>query len=664
MSSRCVAFVVAFVLIALPCFAGDPVAAGLKFGLEKSVGKLLERGYQINCKAKNFEMKSDDSWYCGAFASLSGQDKKEWEERVTYNLAKIREELDNIKNGIAEIQRQQETIYNQNSQVLVRLNEIGPETIIGKNVSRIRTIWDDQFTPTFTGQRQFTRDRMIAFANQVIFSDHVDKRLGEINDQLTRSQFGNDTLLRSYAKRMKLQAEGKNDNRLDPAYDYLESVVDGLLADERRGFEMYMWATKTLETECGVNNNCADFKAVPHTEAEYRAVFAKYVEAQLTELNAALEWSVLAASDPHSRNANFLHPDAERLFARADLFTSAQLGGPLGVRGRIISMGDGFDGKFQVGNKVLTPVGAVTEVATSAGPVDWWKSTTSPQAYDEIRFSDRWKVYHYYEPNDLTVQSGAHNTQTSLPYKPLYVTVKGVDEGSVKGLFGSFTAIQRAGGGYAFLSGDWTQLRSAPDPTYSGVWHKGFDDAFFDPKEMRAGIRFSGTLEWKLLHTGKDQHIETIRQDYAVSKKKIRYADGGPLTLRVDFGDTYPALCPGGACADYDHNMLLARLARFKKGPISSRAAEMKTRTAVLLKGNEPGINGLVWEKVDSFESNVTERMQAGKEKGDVTLLKDNSYPIIFGGEVDLNMQTSGADESMWHAIAVAKIDNAYLAAP
>ena len=123
--ARCV-LVPLLIAVALPCFAeGDPFAEGLKFALEKSVGKLAEMGYKTNCKAKNLDYKSDDTWYCGAFATLSGQNEAEYKERVAHQLSAIRTELANISKGITAIEQGQERIYNQNEQILLRLDEIG-----------------------------------------------------------------------------------------------------------------------------------------------------------------------------------------------------------------------------------------------------------------------------------------------------------------------------------------------------------------------------------------------------------------------------------------------------------------------------------------------------------------------------------------------------------
>src|SRR5205085_11929096 len=98
---------------------------------------------------------------------------------------------------------------------------------------------------------------------------------------------------------------------------------------------------ETLQSNCEVTGDCADYQKLPHTATEYREVFARYLDQQLAEFNSAIEFTVLAKGDPHRRIANILPEHALRVLARADFFTSAMLGS-FGLRGRVISMGDGF----------------------------------------------------------------------------------------------------------------------------------------------------------------------------------------------------------------------------------------------------------------------------------------------------------------------------------
>ncbi len=656
-------------LFILVLFAGQPAlaadegfASGLKWGLEKTVGRLTEIGYKTNCKAKNLDYKSDDSWYCGAFAALSGQDKKEWEERLAHDVAAIRDGIAQIKSGIAAIQDGQKTLYNQNQQILVRLDEIGPETAIGKSLSRIRVLFNEQYTPLFTGQRPFAGPALVALARQIIFVDKIDQELGIIDDQLTHADFGKETLLRSYARRMSLKMAAAGTRNLDPAYDYLESVTDDLLAEQRKGYVLYTWAAVTLESVCKVDSKqCKDAQKLPHTAVQYRDIFAQHVRGQVAELNAALEWLVLAHSDPHSRQANFLHPDAARLFRRNDLFSAGNLGIGYGIVGRVISMGERqvFDGKLQVAGAPQAPAGAINSVATSPGALDWWRATGAAGVYDEVHFTDRWQIYHYHLPGQ---GAGRYKIDSALPYKPSDVAVETVTlNATTKVPFGSFVAIARAGGGYALLSGSWVRKETNEQTAIGDLEGRG-SSRWTDFAAPYAGILYGGRLSWDTFKVGKDQHVEATQAAYAVSQKQIRFADGGgELTLHADFGDPYSILCPGGACADFDHNMVLARLSDFKKAGFGARDAEMVTRTAFLIDTDSNGSNGIQWLRNSTFSSAINERLQAGKESAKIRVTGGTPYNVILGGSVKMNVQTSGPGNTSWLVVAIAKIDNAYV---
>ena len=154
---------------------------------------------------------------------------------MLHNMTKIRGSLANIETGIAEIQRQQQTIYDLSKIILLKLDEVGPETTIGKSISLTRTVYNEQFSRMFRnpvegGTQPSTLDpeRMRAFARQIIFTDRMEN-LGVIKDQLVLSQIGGkDPLLRAYAKRAFEQIKSDPEKGLDPAYVYLEFAQESL----------------------------------------------------------------------------------------------------------------------------------------------------------------------------------------------------------------------------------------------------------------------------------------------------------------------------------------------------------------------------------------------------------------------------------------------------
>jgi hypothetical protein len=56
------AFVLVVCLLVYAVPAEAAFSAGLRFGLEKSVGFIAGVGYKTNCKARDLDYKSDDSW--------------------------------------------------------------------------------------------------------------------------------------------------------------------------------------------------------------------------------------------------------------------------------------------------------------------------------------------------------------------------------------------------------------------------------------------------------------------------------------------------------------------------------------------------------------------------------------------------------------------------
>lgn len=675
---------VCFFVVAVPAVVkGDPVAAGLQAGLQKSMGVLASMAYNTNCRAQNLDHASDDSWYCGVFASLSGEKEKEFKDRMLHNMEKIRGSLANIETGIANIQEQQRQIYDQNRLILLRLDEVGPETIIGERISKIRTLYNEQFVRMFRnpregGQQPAALDprRMRALANDILFRYEVHDLLGVIHDQLVNSQVaGKDPLLRAYAKRAFEQIKNDPANGLEPAYAYIESAMDGLIADQRKGFVLYVWAVETLQTDCEVAKNeaadgtisaddaksrCKAFDDFPHTANEYRVTFTEHLREQLRELNAGLEYQVLAASDTHARQTNFLPAVAGRLFARADLFTAGNLEEDYGVRGRVIAMGDTFDGELSVaGTKYRASGAAVNRVPTRGGRVDWWKITSRPNAYDEVHFSGEWKIYHY----RASLPVGTYSIDTSLPYRP-QISVANVTLGTgdteTTVPFGSFTAISRAGGGYALLSGEWEPVVKDEIKSRGGLTER-WNEYLFDPANLRAGMMYSGDLEWKPANAPQDQYLEVNRYSYARSKKHVRYPKGGELTLHGTFGDTYPKVCGDAVCADFTEYQVVSRLLHLSKPLFGGRSADVTVRAALVIDDNGPsGTNGIVWKKWGTTDTKFEDQIVA--RNGSHRIHLDNKGANIhFGGGVKMNAQTSTTSKTQWWLFGLVFIENAYL---
>lgn len=171
-------------------------------------------------------------------------------------------------------------------------------------------------------------------------------------------------------------------------------------------------------------------------------------------------------------------------------------------------MGDTFNGSLSIAGTRRHPSGTPNSVPTRGERIDWWKAAATPGVYDQIRFSDQWKIYHYHVPS---AAAGTYAIDTVLPHRP-QISVAPITLGSGETQtsvpFGSFTAIDRAGGGYALLSGAWDHA-TKDDIQWTGDLTEGWNERYFDAANFRAGRLYSGTLGWNAANAPKDQYIRS-----------------------------------------------------------------------------------------------------------------------------------------------------------
>jgi len=105
----------------------------------------------------------------------------------------------------------------------------------------------------------------------------------------------------------------------------------------------------------------------------------------------------------------------------------------------------------------------------------------------------------------------------------------------------------------------------------------------------------------------------------------------------------------------------LYRRSEFKEGGVKSRDGKMNTRAAVVIGTDVTSNNGIVWERNGFFSSPIDERVEIRKDSARVTLEANRPYKLIFGGETDLDIQTSGTNATPFFAAVVVKFGNAYL---
>lgn len=314
---------------------------------------------------------------CDTLGSVSGVEEEDWRQGITDDLAAMKDDLSFLREGQAVIQAQIDQVAAQNRVLLSRMDELADEVVLRNHVALIRTMWEDEFTWLFDGRassltRNAYRSQLLSFAERVQAKDLATVQ-GRINDLLVRGGVrGSGNLLQRYASTLSAQMEAAKTDDVMPTYDFFESVMAEVLFVQRQGYLMYLWAAEILESQCELDPSCTRVPGLAHTSAQYRDLFEKHVENQLDAFNQAFEWLVLARSNPHSISPQFLAPKAEAAFERADIFTGANLNATysqVGIRGRVISMGNRFDGTLQIGSRTVKPIKTAT-VDSAHGALD------------------------------------------------------------------------------------------------------------------------------------------------------------------------------------------------------------------------------------------------------------------------------------------------------
>lgn len=653
---------------------GDPYTAAFKFVGEQFAKQFGSFVYRTQCKGQ--EPKGAGGAICGAIGSFTGDSEKEWKENIDRQLGELAAGIAQVQAGIAQVRADQARLLQQNAQILIRLDEIIGETVAAPALSRIRTLWTEQYTPMIKGERSFDRERTVAFAKQVIQKDRMDVLLGQINDVLVNGQIGaKEPLLRLYAQRMAAKMGDVRRADLDVPYSFLELVMTELQTEQRKGAIMYLWAASVLQADCEVHKSCV---TLPHTAVEYEKVVRNHLDAQFAEFNHAVEWLVLAGSDPTSREPSYLHRDAERIFAAADLLTAANLGNGFGLRGRVISLGEAFDGKLSIGPVAYTPARAANLVASPLGKVDWWKASGNPPVWTEVSFSDQWKVYPYHVTK---ATAGPYAISTRLPWQSKEIKVVRIDLANGRPAtdrtppdravpFGSFVATARAGGAYALMSGDWEvdRGRTTRSVTHVGDLENDLAQVNADPVAPPAGpkvwLNTNGRIKWTFAETGKNQHIKGWTRGVVVRRQQVTYPAGGQVTLNVVLGDLYDALCPDHRCTNPDipsNNTVIHLWTDFSKSPGNDDSAKLTAKAGVEFGADTD--NGVFWtsEMYTNSERNTDVGHDGAAKSAKVTLAAGKPTQLAGRVYAELYAETSGLDSTRFWLLSVLRPVKMYL---
>ena len=551
--------------LAAPALAEDDTAtavlksAGAKGG-EVAAKWLAGVLYDSDCKNKN--TAGSMSYICKVLGSVSGRVEDEWKADVTKQLGEINSKLDTIQNGQREIQKQLDTQYKKMD---AQFNQIAANVVAGTHFVRIDALWEKYQAQFDKVDQDVTRDSMLAFAKDIMKSK-PHTILGDLNVVLTTPVLTGQSLIRYpfYEYRQLNETRMVHELNTKELYDFAETKFVDFRMRQQKAYALYVWAAAVLETQCQLTPaNCA---MPPVATAEFKADYDRHTRQQIEAFNGAVDWFVLNyASSRSSATGNFLIlKDAQGMYLRANYLTAATLNLEPGLWGRVISMGNKWNGSLQVtcggATQTLTPAltynvpvsgSGMLLSGPNSGSLDWWVSSQNNSVYDEVHFADNWKMHHYNLPSAKAGPCTIPQNQAGyLPWVASAVNVVEVatfDERSFP--FGSFVAIQRAGGNYALVSGSNWQGHTTPERVEDGKGQreKVTYEWVIETNGLagpRIGVYTKGRGEFKVGNGSSRIHN---RNKIALTQSKyIRFPEGQPVKVRF-----YPTSCGiGPFCTD------------------------------------------------------------------------------------------------------------------
>jgi hypothetical protein len=519
--------------------AGSSAAGkGAEFAV-KAVGGLI---YNAACKDK--VLQPGDQYMCDILGSVSGKGDEEWKKKVEAKLNAIEEKLGDLEKGQKEIQNE---LKAQHATMTNGFNQAAAKVEATHAIVRIENLWDKYLAQFDKVDSDLTRESMVAFAKDII-ANNLHTKLGDLNVVLTKATLDGQPLLRYpfYEWRMK-RGTAPPPETFDATeiYDFAEKKFVDFRIQQHKVYVMYFWAASVLESDCKLHpGQCVK---PPRSTADFQNDFDRYTKQQLETFNAGVDWLLLSYTLPHNEYPKTLPygNSPEYVLLRANFLTAATLTSGEGMWGRVISMGNKWDGSLDLScggkSQTVTPqMKYKVPVEDKEGPtLDWWVSRGGNQVYDEVHFANEWTVNLYQLPKagvgPCTVNTTLPKGAGILPWSQSGTEVVQVTTADGRSFpFGSFLAIQRAGGTYALASGNWKR-RSEP--------HR-----LEDNKGQRENVRFDWTIttdrkggapwisllnegdgEWKL-STGSSR-VHNHNQIYLYDDKKIFFPEGGKVQL-------------------------------------------------------------------------------------------------------------------------------------
>jgi hypothetical protein len=333
--------------------------------------------------------------------------------------------------------------------------------------------------------------------------------------------------------------------------------------------------------------------------------------------------------------------------------------------------------------------------------------------YDKVvGFSDTWTVHRLYVPG---VAVGGKVLDIPLPYQPPPIEVGGIDEQTLQAsnklsdpALGSFAEIARAGGAFAFLSGEWetdgadgdTSNRSEEPHVdkvseYQNLSKRPIRDSGMvaDVSYPEIGVVKGGSVVWRIGRSaGSANHLRGSFRTWWQMTKSI----GFPVLTKIDRIDLIVSMVPvdgGPATAASLNNCLSGPGARLQKPKHKITDDEVRGKLAIVGVNYDPSlavpgahntlracfrVSTVKDGKVGSYNEIAT-TLSSDKYKKDVysSELTSNTGATFRSGLWDVNgavgvkfrveafydfgIETSGLDSTPFESYLRGRLDNPHL---
>lgn len=664
-------------VIALPVMAEEEEdtataifkSAGVKGG-EVAAKLLAGLLYDTSCPNRNNDQFT--GYVCSILGSVSGRTEEKWKQEVTNQLKEINSKVDTLTVGQREIQK---SLAEMKTDLNNKFNTVALNVVAVQHLVRIEGLWEKYQAQFDKVDEDLTRDSMLSFAKEII-AEKPHTMLADLNVVLTQgvAATNGQPLVRYPLSEWRIAHSigmGYEHNMLE-AYEYAEKRFVDFRLREQKAYAMYLWAASVMEVNC--NLKPAQCKQPPRSTKEFKADWNRYTQQQAAAFNSAVDWLLLSYSPYRlTVSSNFLPENkTAAVMQRANYITSTLLGDGQGLWGRVISAGNAWDGSLQVtcggSAQTLTPVltyavpaggSGVYIVGQDSGPIDWWVSRSGNAVYDEVHFAGDWQNRIYSIP---TAKAGPCSVSPNLPKGGVLpwvqpdrnvVTITGTEKPFA---FGSFLAVQRAGGTYALVSGNW---RGSTSPYFNkegdGEFVGQADEWIIEPSRPagpRMGLYRKGRAEYSMNLKRLSSRVHLVNTISLSAEKEVSFPEDTRVKLHF-----VPGNCEREFCNGLGSNSILAydienNDTEAKKGTLEAYAMAAFVDTSISDLNSGPGVkvDGSYGKTGDHKTLNVT-----GIQSSVMQLDPRKRYRPTYGIRFDLWTEGRGTDASdFWYRALIA----------